>query len=279
MRGMGPILALFTFTMRQTLVNRRIWLTVLLLSAPCALILVIRGVAPPVERVKELWEMYHVSSHFLLISLLVPLVCMVHGTALIGAEVEARTIAYLTTRRMRRGTLMLVKFAGTALVLAVLCDLALVAFHLCGLAGRDLTSLAPWSAVPDWQPTRDLGHYLLVIPVEVVSFLAIFNFVALIFARPLAISAFYLITMELVISNIPAKVAKYSLLYHLRMLIGAEMPRVLRLQELPPDLHEKMYPQGVSMLPQLLGIILVALVLSGLLVTFRELVPTKVARD
>ena len=46
-----------------------------------------------------------------------------------------------------------------------------------------------------------------------------------------------------------------------------------------PGVREELYPRGVSMLPQLLGIIFVALILSSVLVTLRELVPAKVSRD
>jgi len=99
---MGPIAALFSFAIRQTLVNRKIWLTVLMLAAPCILVLVIRSVAPPIREAKSLWEMYHVLAHVLLVWVLVPLVCMMHGTALIGAEAEAGTIVHLITRRLRR---------------------------------------------------------------------------------------------------------------------------------------------------------------------------------
>ncbi|MCH9002753.1 MAG: hypothetical protein IIC02_09295, partial [Planctomycetes bacterium] len=111
---MRPIAALFLFTIRQTLSSRKIWLTILLLIAPSVLMLIIRNFAPPFDHVRGLWSIYHVFAQFLFIMGLVPLVCMVHGTALIGAEVEARTIVYLITRRMRRATVMLVKFFATA---------------------------------------------------------------------------------------------------------------------------------------------------------------------
>ena len=136
---MGPIATLFLFTIRQTLWSRKIWLSLLVLSGPSALLLLIRNLAQhSMQGVEPLWQMYHVMVQFFLVMGLIPLVCMIYGTALIGAEVESRTFVYLITRRMRRGTVLLVKFIATALVLAVLCDLALVSVHLCALAGRDL---------------------------------------------------------------------------------------------------------------------------------------------
>ena len=105
---MQPIIALFLFTIRQTLLSRKIWLTILMLAAPSALILIIRNFAPPSSHTNpnreamDQWQIYHIFSQFLFIMGLVPLISMVHGTALIGAEVEAKTIAYLITRKMRR---------------------------------------------------------------------------------------------------------------------------------------------------------------------------------
>lgn len=276
---MGPIVALFNFTIRQTLLDRKIWLSVLLLAAPCALVLVIRNVAPPIDSPKELWEMYHVLAQFFMLMVLVPLVCMVHGTALIGADVEARTIAYLITRRMRKATVLLVKFVATVLVLAVLCDLAMVGLHLCALAGRDVPSLIAHSRFADWSPTSDLCCYLLIIPVGVLSFLAVFSLIGLLTTRPLALSVMYLVVVELVLSNIPVGAKMYSLSCQLRVPLAGAMPRVVDLYELPRELGEQLFPAGATVPPVLLGVVLVALVLSCVLITLRELMPTKVSRE
>lgn len=276
---MGPVIALFNFTIRQTLLNRKIWLSVLILAAPCALLLVIRSFAPPLTSAKKLWEMYNVSAHIFLMSVLVPLVCMVHGTALIGADVEARTITYLITRRMRRATVLLVKFVATVLVLAVLCDLAMVVLHLCALAGRDMSSIFADTRYTDWNLTSDLYHYLMVIPITVLSFLAVFSLISLLTARPLAFSVFYMVTVELILANIPVRVRMYSLLHHLRVTLAGMMPQVADLYDLPQDLREELYPQGATAIPELLVIVIAALVLSGVLVTVRELMPVKVSRE
>ncbi len=276
---MTPNIALFGFTIRQTLWSRKIWLTVLLLAAPCALLLVVRNVAPPIEKARPLWEMYHVLVQFLLLMGLVPLICMVHGTSLIGAEVEAGTIVYLITRRMRRATVLLVKFVATALVLTMLCEAGTVSLHLCALAGRDMTSLLAHSSYADWNPSADLYTYLRVIPWAVLSFLAVFSLIGLLTTRPLAISVFYFVTVELILSNIPIRAKVYSLMHQVRVTIAGAIPRVSDLYELPPDLRAELYPQGATALPGLLGIVLAALVLSIVLITLRELMPTKVSRE
>ena len=277
---MGPIAALFTFTVRQTLLDRKIWFTLLVLAAPCALILLIRGVGEQVQGAEALWEMYHGTTQFLLIMVVLPLVCMVHGIALIGADVEGRTFVYLTTRRMRRGTVLLVKFVATALVLAVLCDSGMVCLHVSVFAGQDVQSLIAQSPRwTDWHPISDLQCYLLVIPAGVSGFLAIFSFIGLITARPLGLSVFYLIMVELVLANVPLKARVYSITHLLREPMVDAMPRLPRLFELPGDLRESIYTGSAAGLLGLLGVVVAALLLSGVLVTIRELIPAKVSRE
>ena len=277
---MNPIAALFNFTIKQTLVSRKIWLTLLVLTGPCALVILIRCFADPPPQGQALWEMYHVLVQFLLIMGLVPLICLVHGTALISADVESRTIVYLTTRRMRRATVFLVKFVATALVLAVLCDLGMMALHFCVLTGQELpSSAAGASADAVWNPRHDFTCYLWTIPTAVWGFLAIFSLIGFLTARPLTLAVFYLIAFEIIISNLPIGVRVYSLLHYVRMTMTGLMPRVAALYELPRELGERLYPEGTTGLPQLSAIVLIALVLSGILITVRELTPAKVSRE
>jgi len=276
---MRPITALFLFTIRQTLSSRKIWLTILLLVAPSVLLLILRNFAPPIDNARDQWEIYHVFSQFFFIMGLVPLVCMVHGTALIGAEVEARTIVYLITRRMRRATVMLVKFAATALVLAIACDVAMISLHYCMLAGRDIPSLLAGTSLADWNPSNALRCYLYVIPIAVLSFLAIFSLIGLVSARPLALSVIYFVTVELVLSNMPVRARIYSVMHQLRVMMAGAMPGVSKLYELPTELRQELYYEDASALPQILGIVLTALILSAILMTYRELVPAKISRD
>jgi len=280
---MRPIAALFTFTVRQMLFSRKLWMTLLLLAAPSALIVTIRSVAPPVEDAGELWDRYHGSVQFLLVMVIIPLVCMVYGVGLIGSEVEGHTLAHLITRRMRRATVLLVKFAATALVLVVLSELALAALYACALAGYDVSSLtgaAPAHA--HWSPGRDLLGYMATIPAGVVGFLAVFTLIGLLTAQPLALSVFYLIAMEVVMGNVPTGAQAYTLLHAQRVAMVYAIPELSDLfhhAEISAGLHDRLFPEGATGLPQLLGVVLAALVLSIVLVTVRELMPTKVARE
>jgi hypothetical protein len=226
-----------------------------------------------------LWQKYHVLAHFFLMCVLVPLVCMVHGTALIGADVDAQTITYLITRRMRRATVLFVKFIATALVLAVLCDLAMVALHLCTFAGREMPAIVTGPTSVPWNPMSDLQSYLLIFPAAVLGFLAVFTLIGLLTTRPLAISVLYFVMIELILSNLPVKARMYSLLHPLRVMVVGAIPGVADLYELPRELAKELYPQGATALPALLIIIATALAISAFLMTVRELTPTKISRE
>ena len=277
---MGPIVALFKFTLFQKLVDRKIWLTLLLLASPCALVLLIRNFALDNAAPRELWETYHVPVQFLLMMVVLPLVCMLHGVSMITAEVEGQTLVYLITRRMRRATVLIVKFVATFLVLAVLSDLAMVALHMCNLAGLDeRTRQAITGVHGGWNPASDLQWYLLItIPAGVVGFLAIFTLIGMITAKPLSLSIFYIIVVELILSNLPIGARVYSLMHQVRVMSAGHIPNVSSLYELPPDLLP-LYASDQSGIPGFCGIVIVALVLSTVLVTIRELMPAKMSRE
>ena len=276
---MGPIIALFNFTVRQTLLHRRIWLALLILASPSALHLIIRLLAPPADNARDMWEMYHVTMHFMVMMMLVPLVCMVHGVALIGAEVEAGTMVYLITRKMRRATVLVVKFLATALVLTVLCEIGLIGVHLMAIARRGVPAIISGTSYADWSPSSDLQAYMLAVPLAVLTFLAIFSVIGLLTARPIAASAVYFVAAEMILSNLPFRVRTYSLSHYLRVTMSGMMPRVTSLYELKPDMLEELYPTGASAIPELLGFVLVAVVIAAILVTVRELTPSKVTRE
>ena len=55
--------ALFFFTVRQTVFQRKAWVALLLLACPAVLVLLIRHFVPEDS---EYWEAYHVTIQFLL---------------------------------------------------------------------------------------------------------------------------------------------------------------------------------------------------------------------
>jgi len=274
--GVASTFALCGFTLRQILGQRKLWLTIAILLFPAAVVVLVRSVGGG-RATRDVWEMYHVLMQFVLLMLLMPLVALSYGTALIGAEVEQRTLAYLTTRRLRRGSVLLIRFAATWLVLSALFALAMLALHIC------VTLHVGVGAVPGtrivWEPTRDLGFYLALAPAGAGAFLAVFTAISLLFSRPLIVSAIYLAVSELVLGNLPAPVRRLSVSHPLRHFLAEHIPGGRQLYQLPAPILADIYPAGETGLWSLLAITVVLLAAALILMTFRELVPARVSRD
>ena len=267
----GSIAALFVFTVRQTLWQKKIWLTVLLLCGPCALTLLMRTFAPA----RLVFERFHGPLLFYLFYFVIPLVCMLYGTALIGAEAESRTLVYLLTRRLRRATVLLVRYVATVCVLTGLFELAVLADYYCAVGGVDVEAVTGRA----WSPLLELGGYLYVVPLAVASFLAVFTLIGLITSRALTFSIAYIVLVELIMGNLPVGVQSYTVSRHLRATLFAANPRLTTLFDINPETLKLLYPPGSSGLGVLLVLSVLALAIACLAASVRELLPAKVARD
>jgi|CXWL01.1.fsa_nt_gi ABC-type transport system involved in multi-copper enzyme maturation permease subunit len=267
---MNAILALFSFTLRQSLRDLKFWLVVAVLLLPCVIIGLIRYFGP-VPKVTQAWMLYHGLVQFMLLMGMIPLVSMIYGSGLIGAEVESRTICYLITRTLRRRTVLVTRFAAVFLVLTVTCYAALGALHVCVLAGQPWAS-SMFASIKDWNMARDLGVYLAIIPLAVAGFLAIFTLIGLVATKPLALSLAYYVLFELVLGNVPAAVSRYSVVRQLR---GWVVDRIPELTQMNPEL----FVADVGGLWNILIVTIAALILACVCIGRRELVPHKVARD
>ncbi|HUU83718.1 MAG TPA: ABC transporter permease [Phycisphaerae bacterium] len=272
------MVALFWFTVRQTLLQRKIWVTLLLLLGPCALTLLIRHFKSE-DDLQDVWERFHASMQFVLFLVVLPLICMLFGTSLIGAEVESRTLVYLLTRKMRRATVLVVRFAAVALVLSVLMELTLLAQYGCAVGGVDVAGLESPGGDGAWQPLDELLCYLRAGPAGVVAFLAAFVLIGLLVSRPLSISIVYVIVVELIISNLPVGVRVYTVSHQLRKGMFHSIPGLASMYELSPDQVAEFFPPGSTGTWAVCGLVLAALLVGGVLMTTRELVPAKIGRE
>jgi ABC-2 type transport system permease protein len=275
--------ALLWFTTRQHLRLRRLWFVLLLLVGPAGLALLVRFFEPP-RQLDLLKKLYHAPMLFMLFMAVLPLVCMLHGAALIGSEVDGRTLAYLTTRRMRRETVLLERFAAVWLLITVLVELAAAAFHFCTVTGLDVDRLNAEAGVTAdlaWRPWHDLLCYSPVLPVAVAAFLAVFTMISLVFRRPLVISILYLVVAELVVSNTPAKARIYTITHQLRLLSRAFMPNLLDVFTTPRNrttIESFFPPDAIGVIP-LIVVIFLALAIACLAIRMRELQPVKAGRE
>ncbi|MBI1825778.1 MAG: hypothetical protein HY287_12975 [Planctomycetes bacterium] len=272
--------ALFFFTISQMLRDAKFWVMGIVLLLPSVLALVIEHFAPPRHSLEPAWDLYHGLLQYMFLMGLVPLTCMLYGTGLIGAETESRTIGYLITRRLRRSTVILTRFVATALVLTLLCDVAATAIHISIMSGVNWQALAAHlGQFAAWSPMHDLTVYWCVIALGVLGFLAIFSLIGLLTAKPLALSVIYMVVFELIIGNVPAGARVYTLMHQLRVTAVGAIPGLKVLFALPPELTARLFSANGSGITQVLIISAVALTLACVLITVRELTPSKVARD
>jgi ABC-2 type transport system permease protein len=269
------MLALFNFTIRQMLTQRKLWLTVAMLLFPAAVAVVVRSVGGAANALHA-WQMYNILMQFVLIVPLMPLVTVLYGTALIGGEVEQRTLVYLTTRRLHRATVLLVRFAATWLVLSALFALAMLALHLA------VTFRATVGTVPSlgpWQPWQDVREYLLIAPAGAAGFLAMFTAISFVFSRALMASVLYVVLFELTLGNLPVLARRLCIGHLLRETMVQKIPGVSRLYELRPEIADLVYPPGQTGTWTLLIVVAALLVMASVLMSVRELVPARVSRD
>jgi ABC-2 type transport system permease protein len=252
---MRPILALFRLTAYQTLVQRKVWFALLLVLLPAGIALLVRKLAGA-EVHKDYWMFYHMPVQMILYTLTIPLLSVLYGTALVGTEVESRTIIYLLTRRMRRSTVLLVRFAAVALILTVLGE-----------------------AHSNWQPARDLACYASVLPFAVVTYLAVFTAVGLALSRSLALSVIYLLFGDIMLGNAPVGARVLSISHQVRLTMVHFDPGIKYFYKLSQQMNERVFPEGATGIPWLALITAAGLILGCILMTLRELQPTKLARD
>ena len=272
------MIALFWFTIRQTLWQRRTWVTLLLLAGPCALMTLLRHFGDS-DEFRPVWERFHGTVQLLTFNVVIPLICILHGTALIGSEAEGGTLVYLVTRRLRRATVLVVKFAAASAALVVLVELSLAAQYACALWGIDVSALGGARQAQAWQPLDELMCYLRVAPMAVLAFGAVFALIALLTARPLAASILYFVIVEMVVGNLPLGARVYSVTHQLRRSMFSSIPGLGRFHELSAEQVQQFFPPDSTGTFALLGVVLVSLALAGVLVSTRELVPAKVARE
>lgn len=271
------MVALFNFTIRQTFFQKKIWFTLLLLVLPMGLTLMMRNLSPA-ENGEDLWEMFHIGVNSFIFSMILPLTTMLHGTALIGAEADGGTLAYLLTRKLRRSTVLLTKYAAMVIVLTVLVSAALLAEYCAVFVGIDVEALgSPHGHA--WHPFTELLTYLLVTPFAVAAFLSIYVLIGLVSAKPLIASIMYTIVVEMFLANLPIGVRVYSVAHHLRMAIISRIPDLISVYREFTDIQEGAVISTKGGIGVLIGIILGALTLGCLLMSSRELIAAKVGSD
>jgi ABC-2 type transport system permease protein len=140
----------------------------------------------------------------------VPLAALFYATSLIADEVEGKTITYLFTRPIRRGSILLGKFAAYVVTTLVLALPATVVTFFLMTTVRGFSGVA--TNVPDL--LRDLG----AIALGLVVYGALFTLLGILMRRPVIPGLFFLFVWEL-LANLPGYMPRFTITAWLRSLV------------------------------------------------------------
>ena len=144
----------------------------------------------------------------------VPVLAIFYGTALIADEVEDKTLTYLFTRPIPRGSVLVGKYLAylACTVFVVLPSVVLVWVLIVPIHG----SLGP--SFPDL--ATDLG--LLALGLAVYG--AVFALVGAVFKRPLLFGLIFVFGWELLVLALPGYLKQFTVAYYLQGLVPHALP-------------------------------------------------------
>jgi ABC-2 type transport system permease protein len=251
--------AVFDLSLEGMIWTRRSLLMALLVAAPVAFAILYRVVLVSHTATRPVTpeDLYAVIVAMYWIRNVLPLAALFYATSLIADEVEGRTLTYLVTRPLTRGSIFAGKFAAylvTALSLAL--PAAVVTFFV-------LLSTNGWSTVAS--AAGDLLRDLGVMALTLVAYGALFALLGVLLKRPVIPGLMFLYGWEL-LANLPGYLPRFTLTAWLRSLIHHRPA-----QEGLSGLFQQVLPAGQS-LAVLIGASAVLLAAAAWIFSTREYV-------
>jgi ABC-type transport system involved in multi-copper enzyme maturation permease subunit len=147
---------------------------------------------------------------------IVPVLGVFYGTALIADEVEDKTITYLFTRPIPRGSVLIGKYLAylVCTVLLVLPSVVVVFFLTVPIGGDSIARAFP-------SLLSDLG----MLVVGLASYGAVFALVGTRLKRPLVVGLVFAFGWEPAVLLFPGYLKQLTVAYYLQALVVHEMPR------------------------------------------------------
>ena len=145
---------------------------------------------------------------------IVPVLGVFYGTSLIADEVEDKTITYLFTRPIRRGSVVLGKYLAYLVCTVFVVLPSVVIVYLCiapvrgSLAGSFL----------------DLVKDLVLLGIGLAAYGAVFAFVGAKFKRPLLVGLIFVFGWEQAALVFPGYMRQFTVAYYLQALVPHAMP-------------------------------------------------------
>lgn len=144
----------------------------------------------------------------------VPVLGVFYGTSLIADEVEDKTITYLFTRPIPRGSVLLGKFFAylACTVFVVLPSVMIVYLCIAPVRGSLGASFI------------DLVKDLILLGIGLAAYGAVFAFIGAAFKRPLLIGLIFIFGWEQAALAFPGYLKKFTVAYYLQALVPHAMP-------------------------------------------------------
>lgn len=175
----------------------------------------------------------------------VPVLAVFYGTALIADEVEDKTITYLLTRPVSRGSVLLGKYFSylVCTVAVVLPAVVLIWFLLVPIRGS-LSASFP-----------SLAADLAILVAGLAAYGAVFALVGATFKRPLLFGLIFVFGWEMLAMTLPGRLRQLTVAHYLQGLVPHAMPA-----ESPVAMLQLVFRDPASLTESLLGLVLVTAV-------------------
>jgi ABC-2 type transport system permease protein len=148
---------------------------------------------------------------FFYLSFLLLVITLFFATAIIGDEIEDRTITYLFVRPVPRATIYLGKFlAALAMSAALILPSAAISFAVLMSADAPAEALSHVGIF-----ARDLG----ILALGIVAYSALFGFLGAFFKRALLIGLAFSLVWESVVTYLPGYLNRLTVMHYLQSLL------------------------------------------------------------
>jgi len=210
----------FDLSLGEMLWSRRTIFMALVVGGPVLLAIIVRGleiVGMPALRVNGQrvagFGIFGVMIWMLFLRFVIPVLGVFYGTALMADEVEDKTITYLFTRPIPRGSVLVGKYlAYLACTGLVVLPSVMVVYFL----------LVPFREFPGTFGSLLVDLGLLGLGLAVYG--AVFAFVGAFFKRPLIIGLLFAFGWEQAVLALPGYLKQVTIAYYLQALVPHAMP-------------------------------------------------------
>ncbi len=201
----SPVMAIFKYTSRKILFNRR-WLITLLIVLLAAGIMGYAG-SQDIDATDGGADLMDI----IILSFIMPILAMIHGASLIRNEIDDRSITQVITAPLDRR----IAYLGYYLALAVSLSLMML-----------LVNAAGWLAffLQKGVDADSLGILASMSAISVLGALAyssLFLAVGALFSKPVYFSLFYAFIWEAFVGSIPGAISHYTVKHFVRSIAAA----------------------------------------------------------